>query len=249
MKKLLLSFLVFPLFFSCKKDIEIPTDQSGEVEVRFVPLVNGTRDSLKAPFLIDDSTSISVELLKFYLSDIAVKQSDSLISVSEIELISLGAENSFRFKLKSGNYSAFSMFAGVKLLLNGTQDPDFNPAAFGNDHPLSPYNSMYWTWASGYVFMKVEGRMDTTKYDPGDLPGSFFYHAGLDTLYTPVNIERAFTVQPNQKTVIELGLDLNSLFLHPDTVHVRQQPFSHTTDYFEPVRRLMGNFPHAIRNP
>ncbi len=79
---------------------------------------------------------------------------------------------------------------------NGRQPTDFTDS----DHPLAPQpEGMYWSWASGYIFVKIEGEVD---YEgDGTFDNVFKYHLGTNpfrkdrSTVLNLNLEKAQTLQ------------------------------------------------------
>ena len=133
-----------------------------------------------------------------------VNPSDSLYSNYTLSLEK--SEDTFNFGL------------GVPSQLN-----NMDPTAFETSHPLSSAFAMYWTWASKYRFLKVEGRFN----DSGDLSNAgsnsaLIWHTGTDDLYRTVTFNEQ--IQPGDHVVIKLDLDqlINAISL-------QNNGFTHTT--------------------
>ncbi len=248
---LLVNFLSFS---SCQKDESVeataPEKTTGTVEIHFVPTMNGEAFQMNQTFIGPNGLRMKYETFKFYVSDFQLHSATSVLGSSEISLIDFSLnDKSISIEANPGTISEISYGLGVKKSLNGTGDPNFNPAAYANNHPLSVYNGMYWTWASGYVFSKLEGRIDTSTTQSQDPNYSFFYHSGKDTLYASHGISGFNeTVVKGQKTLIYLKVEVNDVFkTQSDTINMVQQYFTHTTDHYELAQEVISNLGDAIR--
>jgi len=119
------------------------------------------------------------------------------------------------------------------------QDP---PAQFPNEHPLGVAGSagMYWTWASGYIFSKYEGKIEN---ENGDLLTPIALHAGTDTLYREVILEfdSNMSITHNQNYEFNLELDLaRVLYSESDTLSHEENLVSHTMNDFEIAERYVN---------
>lgn len=255
-KAILYSFLLVNLisFSSCQKDesVEVtePEKTTGTVEIRFIPTMNGEAFNLNQNFIGPNGLRMKYETFKFYLSDFQLQSTTSVLGSSEISLIDFSLnDNSISIEANPGTITNISFGLGVKKSLNGTDDPNFNPAAYSNNHPLSIYNGMYWTWASGYIFSKLEGRIDTSALQNQDPNYSFFYHSGKDTVYSSHGISGFNeSVVKGQKTLINLKIEVNDVFKTPtDTINMVQDYFTHTTDHLELAQKVINNLGDAIR--
>lgn len=242
------------IFSACQKDESIVAEQpektTGTVEIRFVPTMNGEAFNLNQNFVGPNGKRMRYETFKFYMSDISVNDGATLLGSDEIELVDFSMnDKSFSFEAKPGTITQLSYGLGVKKSLNGTGNPDFNPAAYGNDHPLSVYKGMYWTWASGYIFSKLEGRIDTSAAQNMNPNYSFFYHSGIDTLYGTHAVSGfSAPVVKGQKTILTLKFEVNDVFrTSNDTINMVNNYFTHTTDNLELAQKVINNIGDAIR--
>jgi hypothetical protein len=123
----------------------------------------------KKYFLSTKNDSFQVSLCKFYLSEIELYQKGNLVYKEEnsFHLINLNDSLSLSFSLK-GNDIQFD-----EIRMNIGIDSNTNVSGImGGD--LDPINGMYWTWHSGYINFKIEGKSNSSK----NKTGSFSYHLG-----------------------------------------------------------------------
>ncbi len=93
-------------------------------------------------------------------------------------------------------------------------------------HPLALQNpSMFWTWSTGYIFMKMEGLSDTLP--SGALTQNFSWHLGENALRRTVEIPLNFTLVTGQTTSVALKAELNDVFKHID---FKTDRMTHTMD-------------------
>jgi hypothetical protein len=242
------------LFSACEKDKplppDLPTDPQGTVEVRFTPTINGNTLNLNEINLGPNQQRIIVETLKFYLSKIKVLDNSVVLGETDVALLDFSnSDKSFSFKANPGTITGLSFDLGLSPDQNGTNNPDFNPAAYENSHPLSIYNSMYWTWASGYIFLKIEGRTDTTQAQNAAPMFTWFYHCGLDTLTSSYSLSNMnIPVQAGKTSQIELTIEFNDIFMrNGQAIIMTEESSTHTTDAFELARDVFTNFGTSIR--
>lgn len=112
------------------------------------------------------SDTLNVSLLKFYVSNIKLKDMDGNWWAEEesYHLVNLSSEATNTITLNNvpaAHYTELSYTIGVDSARNvsGSQTGALDPA-----------NDMFWSWNSGYIMMKIEG----TKVGGG----TFAYHLG-----------------------------------------------------------------------
>lgn len=160
--------------------------------------------------------------MKFYLSDIRLITDDgNERPLAEIELIDISEnKRTLEYVVPPGNYTGVKFGLGVPVELNGTENPDFSTALYDVGHPLSVSNGMYWVWETGYRFFIFEGRYDTQENDTGNLPMSYAFHTGKDTLYRHLGpFEKNVNIQSGTSQVLSFNIEVDSIFAtHADTV-------------------------------
>lgn len=253
---LLCTSIVFSLSMilsACEKDQPIPPPvepNKGTVEIRFVPTMNGAAFQPNVNFTGPNNLKMNIEILKFYLSDIQLINSTDNQLLSEIELVDLSqSDKSISFEAVPGIFQKLRFFLGVKKALNGTDDTNFDEASFPIDHPLSIYNNMYWSWATGYIFSKIEGKIDTSQAQDQTPTYTWFYHSGMDTCYTEKNFDNLnIVVNEGKTTVIELGIEVKDIFISQnDTINMVEDNFTHTTDNIDLARKVSINLAKGFR--
>jgi hypothetical protein len=256
MYKKLLFLLVVTLISlsSCKKDEKIndpePEKTTGTVEIRFNPTINGASFLMNQEFIGPNNLKLRYETFKFYLSQIQLSDGTSILGSKDVALIDFSlSDKTFTVEANEGTISQIHFGLGLNKDQNGTNNPNFTPTIYPNDHPLSIYKGMYWTWASGYIFSMLDGRIDTSAAQNQEPNYTFFYHSGLDTLYASHSIAGFnAAVIKGQKTIIDLKIELNDVFRNDsDTINMREDYFTHTTDNLELAIKVITNLGNAIR--
>lgn len=117
-----------------------------------------------------DLDTVAVDVLKFYVSNMALLRDGKAVwtDVSGPHLIDASDSSSLALPL--------AVPAGVKAdalrFTLGIDSATNVSGALGGD--LDPTKGMYWTWQSGYVNVKIEGRSDWTP----NKDRRFQYHLG-----------------------------------------------------------------------
>ncbi|MEY3443343.1 MAG: hypothetical protein RLZZ519_1624 [Bacteroidota bacterium] len=176
---------------------------------------------------------------RFHLSSPEL-QSHSGSSPIDKYLQITGAATSYDLgEVPVGEYHGFSFDVGVDSVMNHG-DPTLLPIA----HPLSILNNNqdHWSWNSGYVFLKIEGFVDTTSTMTGPIDKFFFYHIALDQLLTPVNLAQNFTISSGDQQVLSLNIDWEKALAGVDLTRQSTQ----TSDNLPLAEQIMANFVTGI---
>lgn len=187
---LIFLFAIAALCSACDKEKIAP---AGALVINFENTVSGnTLEYGKIQYKNQAGNLFSVNSLKYYLSDIELVADDGrTYELHNCDLIDVFDPESQKLALDSvpnGRYTKMRFHVGVDSLRNssGDQSGDLNPS-YG----------MLWTWASGYIFYKHEGRFVNVAGDTLNL----IYHLGTNPARTKVeiplnNIEIKGNVQP-----------------------------------------------------
>lgn len=148
-----------------------------------------------------------------------------------------------------GDYAQFSSlqgFIGVDSVLNHS-----DPSAFPNDSPLNISNAgpMHWGWNPGYIFINLEGKVDTIPDGINNLDHSFSFHIGTDTYRRNLNFSNVNwqTFSATEK-VFPLKLDLWKFLHNPaSTIDLKTEFLTHTASGQQALTvKVTSNFQQAL---
>jgi hypothetical protein len=164
MKNFSYLFIVFfasVIIVSCQKEAEINPNDKNTVTLEFdnrigdQKLVLGTTTAKNS--LNEDFT---VTRLNYFVSNISLKNENGEVVKfpNQYFLVKHSDPNSMLIKLTNvpaGNYNEVSYMIGVDSLKSVSDVSQrtgvLDPASYGDDN-------MYWSWNSGYIFFKMEGK-------------------------------------------------------------------------------------------
>ena len=121
-----------------------------------------------SPFKTMNSDSLAFENLKCYVSKIECLQNNKVVyaEANSFHLLDASNEKSLRIPLSCNQpFNAIRFTFGIDSITNIS-------GAMGGD--LDPINGMYWTWQSGYINSKIEGKSTFCK----NPQKSFQFHLG-----------------------------------------------------------------------
>lgn len=164
----------------------------GEVVIKFENYVG------RKPLKLDSVTyrnklkqAYTISKFKYYVGNIRLKSStgDDYVS-SDYFLINEDEPDSREVILKNvppGEYTSISYLVGVDSLHN---------CSGAQSGALDPVNAMFWTWNTGYIFLKLEGKSPVS-IAPGHI---FEFHIG--GYKPPVNCIRTVTLSLKGKDIL-----------------------------------------------
>ncbi|MBX7203092.1 MAG: hypothetical protein IT240_04315 [Bacteroidia bacterium] len=251
--KLINFFIVFALTAcitpSCKKD---PSLDMAKLHVRINATMNGEPFQVNKVFTGPEGLRMTVEDFRFYLSDISLRSNSLQIGQKQLALINLPEQkNEFQMEIPSGTYNSIRFAVGVPAELNGIGAPDFDPTVYPPGHPLSLQNDMYWTNTTGYVFLRIEGKIDTSVSQDKAPLLPWFYHSGTNALYGYRQINSLqIQAKGGEEVYLDIGLEVNDLFCSQgDTIQMTKDNFTHTTDHFALAFKVIQNLRNSFKQP
>ncbi len=173
MKSFFSLILISVLIFSCKKEdhvnhsSEIDPSRKGYISIEFDNKVGNLGLVIDSPFYTNSyGQNYAISKVDYFVSNIVfinadgsnyvVPQDSSYFLIKESD----ASTREIKFRIPEGNYVGVKFMIGIDSLRNTKPVSerqgvlDVGGAAAG----------MYWTWNSGYIFLKMEGSYD----DPND---------------------------------------------------------------------------------
>ncbi len=199
---LILSIGLF-LLGSCSKDNNSPATGKGTAQLKFEnyagtePLVLYTNGlpGQDYPYVNANGDSFNVNLYKYYISNVRlVKEGGGeYAEVESYHLINQANPSSLSFNMTDvpeGNYTAVKLLMGVDSARNvsGAQTGD-----------LDPLKDMFWTWNSGYIMAKVEGKSARSSREDK----SIVFHLG--GYYGMYSVLKEITLPLPQNLIVKNG--------------------------------------------
>ena len=140
--------------------------------------------------------------------------------------------------ITKGEYDEFGFSVGVDSVANHA-----DPASWPSTNALSSNNPdhAHWSWNSGYIFIKVEGLVDTTANMTGTANAPFIYHIGMDMFRNDLSFQTDKTVDGDFTMMVMF--DFVELF---DGIDLRADPVSHTMNNMPAAMALSNNVSDAV---
>ena len=190
------------------------------LSIKFSPVANGI------PLQLGDSNHINafsehyaITRLKYYVSNISLHTKDSLVSSKEVFLQDASVEERIPIAIVPGEYTALSFTLGIDSILN---------CSGAQEGSLDPLKGMFWTWNSGYVFLKLEGYSTASTADLHRIEHHIGgYRAGNDAsrqikllFIKPIHI----SIGNGLSTVLEVKMDLDKYWHGKNDISISSNP-------------------------
>lgn len=171
--------------------------------------------------------NLRLETFSIYLGGIELINDTGTVRLSDAERWNAGEDNVWSYTLQPGVYDGFRIHIGVPAEFNTDTDPTIWP----NDHPLGVSGSagMFWSWNTGYIFSKFDGKADTT--GGTNFLHPFAYHIGGDDHIIEVRYDTPWEVTECSQHAFSLQGDILDFLVTPtDTIDVAIDNITHTGD-------------------
>ena len=230
------------LITGCKKDDE---NNTGTIKVIPRALFNGS--PISSSVLYDDGLGhkIRVEGFKAYLSNFSLHTDEGeSAQLVEIYLADLLNSDQWEIEIPSKQYTSLTFSTGVPPSMN----KDTDPASYPSNHPLSVNGSagMFWSWNTGYIFTKFEGKANL-EGEESPILDPFAFHVGEDYFYR--NHEQEFNICPggDETKIIYIDFNVETFLNHPDDpIDIETNFLTHTSGNVELAERFNENYNKSI---
>lgn len=176
--------------------------------------------------------SFTVSLLRHYLSNLTLTGKEKSVNLGDYHLLNAEEPASCSFtinKVPAGVYDGISVIMGVDSVNNssGLQEGALDPAW-----------GMFWTWATGYIFIKFEGTTVSNK--------TFGFHMGGNKVI-PLNTASMSSYKVKSQTpVLNLNVDLKAMLENPYTYDFDKDGYNSHSSTETPNDILLGNMKNMV---
>lgn len=185
--------------------------------------------------VLDDSTytnalgqAYTVTKLNYYIGNIRLTKTDGkeyfledYFFISEDEE-KVASKTILLDKIPAGEYTSIQFLIGVDSLHN---------CSGAQSGALDPINAMFWTWNTGYIFLKLEGKSTFST-----LPGNTLeYHIGgykepsNCVRSVTLNFENPIVIDAKMNTKLNLKTDVSEILKSPTAIDFKQYPAINST--------------------
>lgn len=232
-----------------KQDDGTCTYVSGTFNLKVAYTFGGTPLVRNQTYTDPHGNTIFFDGFKLFLSHITLLDgTGGETELSEVALVDLtdAASQTITGNFPAQHIAGIRFGIGLDSALNHS-----DPITFSSDHPMSSASGMYWSWATQYIFAKLDAEVDTTAGQTGTNLLSLVYHTGRDTLYREKTIMGwDLNLMNGSTTHATLTLDLQNVLNGPtDTIQywLPGQNITHSEDLqLDLARRVTDNYVTAF---
>jgi len=232
-----IGWLVFTLALgfmaSCNGCKDKPTVEEGQgiIQVVFQPRWGNEPFVMQQEYFDSYGTRFRCDRFQQYVSMMTLLDDQGgSVRLQDFILLNFLNPNEFSFAIPAANYTSLQLGLGVPREYNKNQDPTQYPSS----HALSIQGNqgMFWTWNSGYIFSKFEGKCDTSSTGQGDLLIPIAIHAGNDTCYREVSLQGlGFNLPRGEERTLYINFDVQKILTNSEggAIDIAVDGVTHTT--------------------
>ena len=197
-----------------------------------INVMNGGQPFSKYDSIFFQNNTFRLENMKFYISNLTLNSSKKSTLLTDIHLFDIDETNSYLINsnVLEGNYNSISFGLGLNAIQNNT-----TPADYPTDHPLGINQNTFWAMTpASYIFVLIEGRMDT-------LQDSFYpltYHLAHNDLLTNIVLPKEMSISKDLNNTVQIDVDISQLFNNVDL----SEELPHQSTNSKLAQLLMNNF-------
>lgn len=183
-------FLIVPHILWCQPS------KTNSLEINWIHRIDSQQLTLDTVLYQNNlGQAFHVTKFKYYISNVLLEKENGTPHRSkEVFLINEEETSSKKFsisKIKEGEYSHVNFILGVDSARN---------CSGAQSGALDPIHAMFWTWNTGYIFLKLEGKSSRST-----APGKIFeYHIG--GYKEPTNCIQSIRLKFNKPLVYSKGI-------------------------------------------
>ncbi len=232
------------ILISCKDKNPITETPVKKATCTIQPTFGDQNLTLNTSYTLTDGTVIQFTDIKSYFYGLS-SNGTNFTSVALFNFADHGT-SFFSITDKGQALSGLQFSIGVDATVNHN-----DPSAFSSTNPLNIAiaNDMHWSWNTGYIFTKIEGRADTIQDGIEDFTHVFTYHVGGDNHYNSgLNIPGNWSQISGTLRTLKLKLDMKQFFENvASPINVRNEFITHSDISTESLTiKVKSNFASSI---
>jgi hypothetical protein len=149
-------FLTLVVFCFCS----LPGFSFTNPTIQIHHLYNGKSLILDNPYINTNNDTIYIHTLKYYLSNIKLKQDDKIVWIEADSYHLINEKDTASKSLALKNLPDNINFNIIEFNIGIDSATNYDGIHSG---VLDPTNGMYWTWQNGYINFKIEGKSNICK--------------------------------------------------------------------------------------
>jgi len=213
----------------CKKEEDPdpqPTPQpvpTGTLKLVFENIVDTSALNFTSKYLNAQGDTFKISKFDYYISNIVLTKADNS-TFSEPNSYHLVKESAPGTKTITITNVPLASYKSIKLML-GVDSAKNAAGAGGGD--LSQSNGMYWTWASGYIMLIMEGSAPVSGQPADKIEFHIGGYSGVNKVQRSFELNFGITlaeVTSTKSPAVHVSVNANEMFRSPNQINFSTTP-------------------------
>jgi hypothetical protein len=226
-KAIVLVVFFIAIICSSNKKQEADNTKAGTVKITFINTVKVTPIVLDSvEYLNPFGEPYRVSKLKYYVSHVRVSnEQHSFVEPNSYHLIdeTNPASLSFSFAAPVNTYHSISFIIGVDSIKN---------VSGAQTDALDPASGMFWTWNSGYIFLKLEGSSTVSAIVNNKIQYHIGGYTAANNALKPVTLQlpedKFLHIEQGKSSEIIITADIDKLWHSTNDIKIANTPATMT---------------------
>lgn len=242
-------FLLLPLYLVSFSNLhsdppKITATNTGTVKITFVNTVKGKPVELNTGSYTNSfGETYSVSKFKYYISHVSLVTGKAVFFETEsYHLVdeSKPEDLHFSFPLQAGEYQSLYFVLGVDSLHN---------VSGAQTGALDPLNDMFWTWNTGYVMAKMEGKSPQSKLVNNKLEFHIGGFMGENNVLKNITLNfppgKILNIQEGKTSEIIIEADIDTWWQQPNDIKITEHAVCSTPGPL--AKKIADNYSKMFR--
>jgi len=201
----ILTFFLVIVFASCNDNgkIDNPTPLNGSLTVNLVHTFNQEPFNFSSNFVTNLKDTIKFSEFVYYISNISLQnEAGNWVNLGNYNLVDFSDQASLKLNianLPGGTYKKMRFLVGVDSIANSSG---------AQEGALNPSNGMFWSWATGYIFIRMQGRFNNNQPMTIDMGGI----QNLPIIELPINE----VINQGSSATANVNFNIADVFVSPN---------------------------------
>ncbi len=215
------------------------------IKIKITPTYNGTELLLDSIYNTTQGYGVKFNKISFFVSQVSHQQD----TINESSLFDFRERGTHLMAAKADykNFPSINGLIGIDSLINHS-----DPSAFDiqNDLNIENAGTMHWSWNTGYIFINIEGKVDTLS--SGSFDHNFSFHIGTDNFTQEFSFDAILWEQTGENEhTFNLSLDLSAFLNYQgNEIDLKDDFLTHTSSGQQALtEKVVSNFLNALTVP
>ena len=242
-KLFFLSFSFFILIACKPEEPEVCPPSSDYLRITVQPTFGSETLFLDSIYQTPEGYDVKFKEIKFYIEDI--RNGVNLLSDVALFDYRLRGDTLMQSPGDKVFYEGIQANLGVGPSLNHNDPVGFDPNSWLY---ISNSNDMHWDWNPGYIFVKIEAKVDTIQDGIALFDHNVIFHVGKDENLKNLSFDNINWVNIGDEHIFSLKLDLlHFLDTGSSSIDLKTEYTSHTSSGQEVLsEKIMTNFKESL---